>query len=932
MRRQPAIVFVLLLATATHAAPLRALLLQQESGDGHLRTLSALGAAGYEVTWIHDDNVGELPSTAAEWRQRWDVVFFGTLALEGGLGKLLSAEQLAALKGFVADGGGLVTVIGEAKNELAELLPLVPGSGAGPREFKPAVVATDHPALRGLPSDWPLFGSRYNSFGKATAKPGATVLLEVPESVIGQSYPFLVAGTFGKGRVVCLNSLWAYSTGLHFAMWDWAPAVFGQLGRWAAGVEPLPADLVKPLGDPTWFWQYDRANIPNAEQYLQHPVITPPEPPLTERVKLRLAPPLLSAVRVIETAPVIRELDAASEITFDSGLVARLDHRGMVSYRTTDGLVLAKEPTNQTPLLLFSGTATPEPLKTRDGEAFVLGEALPEAKAGQQELVFESLKADGPDAVATFGIQLEGKVVGTLTWRFIPRVEEVDGVAWHGVGESFVIETTDQYVEELVPRHRWALGGEVDGSYTFRSGCYSNPRGYGRTDFNDATSQDAGHFRFYGSGQPFQVLGSPSGTLWCYADQPTYVASWFTNQAGSGHIDLVTRLGLGRRKGRIEVPTLWYLFAREPLTHNLWMSAYDHVREKTRREYRIPRMSPVPTGMMRFGPMGFVELDRYAEVLIPLAQRLGFRRIDCGVSYVHDTLNPHHGGLEVLKRLCDRAHEAGIEVGFYCGVAWMKNDFPPMQDHPEWLIRDRTGAPQKTGYDKIQTVSLRSGWWDWSLNRYKELKATTGLDAVWLDSWTMPTEYVNYAEPDARYTVEESVKYVKAISDLGYVTWIEGQSPAGLDSFWYRSDRYADLRGNEFCLFDTSPFAYAGNGLGCLDLFRLIAYHVGMFQDPRLLTDPDAPLTKAAVAANTLMNRAHDTLGFPTCVRETEFGTIWYCPQGVALFAFRDAPVELTARGDGWQHEVLGMPDELTWDGRVLSGRVRARGAVLISH
>ncbi len=178
--------------------------------------------------------------------------------------------------------------------------------------------------------------------------------------------------------------------------------------------------------------------------------------------------------------------------------------------------------------------------------------------------------------------------------------------------------------------------------------------------------------------------------------------------------------------------------------------------------------------------------------------------------------------------------------------------------------------------------------------------------------------------------VEEAIRYVKAIQDLGYTTWVEGQSPAAIDSFWHRRDRYADFTGHEFVLANTSPFAYAGNGLFHLDLFRLASYHAAMFQDPRLLTDPAAPLTQAAVAANGLMNQAHDTLGTPLHVRETPFGTVWECPTGYALFAHRTATVAIDLPAGAWDLIPAYGEPKLALRGTKLTGQMPARSAVLV--
>ncbi|MBU0606728.1 MAG: hypothetical protein KKI08_02530 [Armatimonadetes bacterium] len=931
---------VALLSFATMLSPpaaegqLRALLLQQSSGGQTQRTVAALGQAGLQVTWLNQDTIARMPGTAAGLRDSYDVIFFGSLALEGGLDKVLSPEQLAGLKEFVTSGGGLVAVMGEAGKTLADVLPVVNGPSAGPREFQPVVTKPEHPAVLGLPRTWVPFGSKYNSFSKVTLKPGAETLVEVPAGVIGQAYPFLVAGQAGQGRVICLNSLWCFSTGQRFRDWDWAPACFAQMARWAAGQAPLPADQVKAVADPLWFWAFDRQAIPGVPELLDKPVVTPVAPGPAETLRLHLDPCPPARAEPCTAPPQIEATDGKLTVAFGNGMVADIDKRGMVGYRTAEGTVLATAPVAETPVILFSGSTVPSVTKTEGGESFHLQETLPNPKAAPVTFAYVGHEVKGPSLLVHFRMLLDGREEGSLDWEFAPRAETVEGARWRGVGERMTLHSPHLFVEEVTPRHRWAPGGSIEGCHTFRSGCYSNPRGYGETAFTRGETQDAGHFRWFSSGQPFQMFGGPAGTLWCHADTPSFVASWLAHQAGADYIQMINKVGCGRVRGDIELPMLWYMFSETRMDHNLWLAATDHLRGMYRAQFGLQASPPVPTAMARHETMGFTDLRRYADAIIPLAQRLGFRRVDCGLREINDVMNPFCGGVEAFKYLCDKAHAAGIEVYIYAGASWAKKTFPPLQEHPEWVVRNRAGEPLDTGYPDLWALSLRSGWWDYSLKRYADLKAQSGFDGVWLDSWTMPNEFINFAEAQARPTVVEAMRYLKALQDLGVKTWVEGQSPGTLESYWYRGDRYADLRGHEFILANTSPFAYNGDGLFDLDLFRLLSVHCAMFQDPRVLWRAEDKISQAATHTNQMMNRLHDTLGFPTRVRETEGGTMWECPRGWALFGHQTRRLEVSLPQGQYAVEAMDAPGRFsvgTAEGRsTVSGTLPARGVLVI--
>lgn len=911
--------------TAAHAqrARPRALLLQQSSSGQSRRTVAALEQGGMQTTWLCADDIGKMPATAEGLRQAFDVIYFGSLALEGGLSKVLTPERLAALKEYVHSGGGLVTVIGEAGKDLEELLPVVAGPGAGPLVFQPAVVKPLHPAVQGLPAKWAPFGSQYNSFSKIAVKPGAEVLVEVPEEYVGQAYPFVVAGAFGRGRVVCFNSLWCFTTGLRFRDWEWAPACLAQLGRWAA---KLPPERVKAAADPLWFWAYDRESIPGVPELLDKPVLTPVGEPPAEPVRLQLDPMLPPTVRPVSAAPRIEETSTKLTVTFANGMIADLDKRGMVAYSTSGGLSLARA-SNEPPHLLFSGTAVPAITKTEGGETIVLQETLPAARSAPAAFQYLAHRVAGDSVIARFRMIVEGNDEGEMEWELTPREQVVEGVTWCGVGETMRLKLRRLFVEEVTPRHQWAPGGTIEGAYTFRSGCYSQPRGYGYTEFKPGETQDAGHFRWFSSGHPFQMFGGKAGTVWCYAQTPALVASWITHQAGTDYLQMINKIGVGRVR-EVELPTMWYLFSQARMDHNLWLSAYDHLRDKYRRQFGLQPNYPRPTGMARWEIMGLPDLRRYADLMIPLARRLGLRRLDAGVRAINDITSEVNGGPAAFRYLCDKAHEAGIEIYLYAGASWSKRSFPQRVQHPEWVVRGRDGKPLNTGYPDLDALSLRSGWWAWSLDEYRKLKVETGFDGVWLDSWTMPNEFINFAEDSARPTVVEAMGYLKALQDLGVRTWVEGQSPGTLESFWYRHDRYADLQGNEFVLTGTSPFTYNGDGLFHLDQFRLLSYNCAMFQDPRMLYRESDPVTQAATHNNQLMNRVHETIGMPVRVREMPTGTYWECEKGWALFGHKSARLEVSLPAGAYTAETVDTPGN--WDfTKSNGGRVQARGNLL---
>jgi uncharacterized membrane protein len=150
-------------------------------------------------------------------------------------------DRLDAIKKWVKSGGGLMMLGGWlsfsgvqgrggwARSRLAEALPVkcmvtedLVESSAG---FTAEVLAPKHPLVKGLPwrSFPPIFG-----YNEVTAKEQGEVLVRVKET----GHPLLVAGEYGKGRVLTYMSDPAPHWGLNFELWEGYSAFWRQALQW----------------------------------------------------------------------------------------------------------------------------------------------------------------------------------------------------------------------------------------------------------------------------------------------------------------------------------------------------------------------------------------------------------------------------------------------------------------------------------------------------------------------------------------------------------------------------------------------------------------------------------------------------------------------------------------------------------------------------
>jgi len=160
-------------------------------------------------------------------------------------------------------------------------------------------------------------------------------------------------------------------------------------------------------------------------------------------------------------------------------------------------------------------------------------------------------------------------------------------------------------------------------------------------------------------------------------------------------------------------------------------------------------------------------------------------------------------------------------------------------------------------------------------------------------------------------------KYLKDFQKIGYGFWVEGQSPFGLGSFWYRKRKYAgQYEGNEFSLYETSPWTQGADGVLFLDTFKLMSYNCCPVVDARFFLNQDTPLAKRIAAHNHQFNRVLELVGPPRKVKQTDFGTLWIAEKGYALFAHEPRTVAVTGLNQPPDIQVLGRGGRILQRGR----------------
>mgnify|MGYP001231314657 FL=1 len=202
-----------------------------------------------ELVYVPNHKADEdFPDTAEELASAFDVVLFSDIAADTLLlhpdtllRSIIRPNRLRGVQEFVAQGGGFSMIGGymsfagiEGKanyrhTPIAEILPVVIESGDDrieiPEGFRPQIVDASHPILQGIPDDWPVLLG-YNRF---SAKRDGRILVRHGDD------PFLVAGTYGKGRTLAYASDCSPHWGSpEFVDWEHYTTFWRQLVNWLA--------------------------------------------------------------------------------------------------------------------------------------------------------------------------------------------------------------------------------------------------------------------------------------------------------------------------------------------------------------------------------------------------------------------------------------------------------------------------------------------------------------------------------------------------------------------------------------------------------------------------------------------------------------------------------------------------------------------------
>ncbi len=213
--------------------------------------LESLKRSGIEYDYIPTYKISEEFPWTLEELKRYDAVIFSdvssdtVLVSERTLNGIRTPNRLDLIEQYVSEGGGFLMWGGYFSytglqgrgfykhTAIERILPveLLPYDDRveTPEGIVPELLMPEHPVLQGLPATWEGWFLSYN---RLIPKQEAEVLVKVPR----YGDPFLVAGKYGKGRVLASAVDCApHGASPKFLRWEYRDLLYSNMLMWLAG-------------------------------------------------------------------------------------------------------------------------------------------------------------------------------------------------------------------------------------------------------------------------------------------------------------------------------------------------------------------------------------------------------------------------------------------------------------------------------------------------------------------------------------------------------------------------------------------------------------------------------------------------------------------------------------------------------------------------
>lgn len=453
----------------------------------------------------------------------------------------------------------------------------------------------------------------------------------------------------------------------------------------------------------------------------------------------------------------------------------------------------------------------------------------------------------------------------TFRWTFRPVTEVIAENTWHGLAMQVEVDCPGNPVHWLIEQSTWEIGGNADGCTLVQQdasamdleqsvrldGAFSTTEKFHRD--GDGGEWSPVDMMPRAAGAAIIDFQAKDGVAMCiFAEKPGLTRARLDKYAGENVIHYTDRpfFALTDRARPPERKLLVFRRTRPLEKHewrNLWLDCHVEVRRRILGNHGFNPEVPQPYISAHLWDH---ELKAYGAAWIePLMaafgdyQRLGYKQVfthgvwesvtsDDTPGIEGNICAPYEfrfsdkfGGAAGMKRLADRAHECGL--GLFQWFGFQHSTFAPVwKKHPDWILREAGGDPWDGSYRILCCGRMRSDFGRQLLDQVKQVRAETGMDGVFWDSYmNLGATCIDWQAPDKAPQIEEIWKLQVELQRCGYLQRCEiisifgvgAMAMFGFDPTRFRRRLWTDILRNDdaFALFDTSPaFFTEGGSLG----------------------------------------------------------------------------------------------------------------------
>ncbi|HUS57961.1 MAG TPA: hypothetical protein VM141_04840 [Planctomycetota bacterium] len=399
----------------------------------------------------------------------------------------------------------------------------------------------------------------------------------------------------------------------------------------------------------------------------------------------------------------------------------------------------------------------------------------------------------------------------TFRWRFRETIETIHENTWTGLAMQVEVHCPGHPVHWLIEDTTWELGGSA-------AGCTLIQQDLSSIDLEQSVRADSAFStieqfqkrgddgKTWGGSYPMDMLPRCAGAspldfqvkdnlaMCLFAEKPSLTRARLAKFADEDVIHHTDRpfFPLSEHAAAPERKLLVYRHPRPLKRHewrNLWLDAFTEVRGRIHSNYGFAAERPRPQlWVMLWNAELGVYGPEWVDALIaalPTYRRLGYTDVETHGVFIGTSNDPKRedknvccnyeyifadefGGNAAMKRLYDAAHAQGIRMWQWFGLEFdMKSRL--WAEHPEWILREANGDPWDGGYPHLCCGRMRSKYADYLLESISRIRAETGLDAIFWDSYqNMGATCVDWQAPDKAPQAEEIWRFQAALQKLGF--------------------------------------------------------------------------------------------------------------------------------------------------------------------